>query len=244
MVLLEFVAIFQCNPVAKAWNPTITYGHCINTRALFTFSSVLAIVTDLLTLIPPIWVFSKMNIRGRLKVVVLATFLLGFVVTALSCWRLYSLVRVLYFPDTIPDFFFDISFVSSTFEINIAIITASVPALRALVTKGISARYPGVLPIANQAARPRDGEFPLSIGSQPFRLILRKVHDSILHPTHQREQPLALAESINETTNTTTRFPSVGTGGSTAVAASNDLGPDRVSRDKRGSVGRCIGYQD
>jgi hypothetical protein len=51
------VCIFQCTPIAKAWNPTIA-GHCINLKGSFIGNAVPNILTDMaiLTLpMPQVW---------------------------------------------------------------------------------------------------------------------------------------------------------------------------------------------
>ncbi|KAH6717156.1 hypothetical protein BKA61DRAFT_718958 [Leptodontidium sp. MPI-SDFR-AT-0119] len=56
-ISLIMVGIFQCTPIAKAWNPTIP-GHCINLKGSFIGNAVPNILTDVAILglpMPHVW---------------------------------------------------------------------------------------------------------------------------------------------------------------------------------------------
>jgi hypothetical protein len=61
------LGIFQCTPVAKAWNPTIP-GHCIDLRGSFIGNAVPNILTDVAILALPIRSLWKLDTTLGLKV--------------------------------------------------------------------------------------------------------------------------------------------------------------------------------
>ncbi|KAL9594201.1 MAG: hypothetical protein Q9219_007163 [cf. Caloplaca sp. 3 TL-2023] len=52
-VMTVLVFIFQCNPVALAWDQRIEGGHCINAWLFFAITSALDVITDFAILILP-----------------------------------------------------------------------------------------------------------------------------------------------------------------------------------------------
>lgn len=78
MVAVFFAIVLQCTPVAFNWDPTISGGHCVDRRVLYLSTSVFNIVTDLIILGLPLWVFSSLRIPKRTKIALLVVFLLGF----------------------------------------------------------------------------------------------------------------------------------------------------------------------
>lgn len=78
MVAVFFAIILQCTPVAFNWDPTIRGGYCVDRRALYISTAVFNIVTDILILGLPLWVFSSLRIPKRAKIALLVVFLLGF----------------------------------------------------------------------------------------------------------------------------------------------------------------------
>ncbi|TLD30909.1 hypothetical protein PspLS_02054 [Pyricularia sp. CBS 133598] len=126
-----FAVIFQCHPIAFAWDSEIRRGTCIDRRVLFTTMSALNILMDLLVLALPLWIFSDLRIPGKTKAALLVVFLLGFLVTITSVVRLTVLVQDLFgLPGS--EGRVGLGFVTSAIETNLALITASAPALRPL----------------------------------------------------------------------------------------------------------------
>ena len=75
-ISIIIVCVFQCTPIAKAWNPTIP-GHCINLKGSFIGNAIPNILTDvaILTLpMPKVWhLHTTLIQKGQLSVL----FLLG-----------------------------------------------------------------------------------------------------------------------------------------------------------------------
>ncbi|KAB5570113.1 hypothetical protein GE09DRAFT_1170964 [Coniochaeta sp. 2T2.1] len=130
MVAVFFAVTLQCIPINFNWDLTVTNGRCVDRRVLFTFTSCFNIVTDLLVLGLPLWIFVDLKIPRRTKIALIFVFLLGFVVTITSVVRLVILVQGLFGLVTSTDPTYNIGFVASAIETNLALITASAPALR------------------------------------------------------------------------------------------------------------------
>ncbi|KAE8352697.1 hypothetical protein BDV28DRAFT_157657 [Aspergillus coremiiformis] len=75
--VLTFLFIFGCQPIAKAWDPAITEGQCVDRLTIMLTSSVLNVITDFLLIITPIPLIWKLNMRIWQKLGVTLMFFLG-----------------------------------------------------------------------------------------------------------------------------------------------------------------------
>ena len=71
-----FVVIFQCNPRAKFWNPTLP-GHCINSDAVDVVTAAINVLSDIVLLLLPLKCVWELQMQSRSKVAVSAVFLTG-----------------------------------------------------------------------------------------------------------------------------------------------------------------------
>ncbi|KAF7592238.1 hypothetical protein BBP40_000439 [Aspergillus hancockii] len=85
--VLVLLYLFGCQPVAKAWDPTITEGHCVGRLSIMLASSVLNVVTDFLMIVAPIPVIWNLNMRVWQKVGVTLMFFLGCITIITSICR-------------------------------------------------------------------------------------------------------------------------------------------------------------
>lgn len=69
--------IFQCNPIAAAWDLSITKKTCVNINAFYLANAALNIVTDLLAYALPIKLVVKLQMPFRQKVVLCVMMFLG-----------------------------------------------------------------------------------------------------------------------------------------------------------------------
>ncbi|KAL1910008.1 hypothetical protein Sste5344_004197 [Sporothrix stenoceras] len=126
-----FVAlIFQCTPIAFNWDRTIKGGHCVDQRLLFVLTSAFNILTDIIVLGLPLYILVDLKIRRRTKFGLIFIFLLGILVTITSIARMVIFVQGLFGLVMSADPTFNIGFITSDIETNLALITASIPALR------------------------------------------------------------------------------------------------------------------
>ncbi|KAI1491193.1 hypothetical protein F5X96DRAFT_632392 [Biscogniauxia mediterranea] len=134
MIAIFLTVIFQCTPIPYFWervrDPTLE-GTCIDTGAFYVATAGLTIFTDILVLILPFRIFMGLKMSIKLKIAIMAVFLLGAIVTVVSILRLLWMIEVSLYPMA-PDSTYDIRFTYSAVETNLAIITASGPALRPL----------------------------------------------------------------------------------------------------------------
>ncbi|KAH6892295.1 hypothetical protein B0T10DRAFT_605056 [Thelonectria olida] len=141
MVGIVIACILQCTPINYFWlrNSTVpAEGSCVDTTAFYIATSSMTILTDVLVLILPFWIFVGLNLPLRVRTAIIGVFALGAIVTAISILRLVWIIQVVYYADTTsPDYdpTYDIRFTYSAVETNLAIITASAPALRPLFLK-------------------------------------------------------------------------------------------------------------
>ncbi len=78
MVSIFFAITLQCLPIAFNWDLTIRGGRCVDRRVLYISTAVFNILTDLLILGLPIWIFGRLKIPRRTKFALMFVFLLGF----------------------------------------------------------------------------------------------------------------------------------------------------------------------
>ncbi|KAH8910008.1 hypothetical protein BR93DRAFT_993098 [Coniochaeta sp. PMI_546] len=180
MIAVFFAVMLQCIPISFNWDLTISNGRCVDRRILYTFTSCFNIVTDLLVLGLPIWIFVDLKIPRRTKIALIFVFLLGFMcvicssscdnltnipsVTITSVVRLVLLVQGLFGLVTSSDPTFNIGFVVSAIETNLALITASAPALRPFFRTRDRGGWLG----RSSVAPTKSGDVEAATSSKPF----------------------------------------------------------------------------
>ena len=70
-------ALAACQPYAANWNPALAGAHCIDKEALFRWSSMPNIVTDVAMLILPLPIIWHLQTNKRMKAGLTITFLVG-----------------------------------------------------------------------------------------------------------------------------------------------------------------------
>ncbi|KAI1827654.1 hypothetical protein F4861DRAFT_492070 [Xylaria intraflava] len=93
-VITTFLEIFACTPIAKAWDPLITDGHCINTLALFVASSAVNTASDLIILALPQTIIWRLNASSKDKITVSFVFLVAIIACVSSAFRLVYAVML------------------------------------------------------------------------------------------------------------------------------------------------------
>lgn len=77
-IVSTIAAIVQCRPIAYFWDRTIPGGHCVvNQVVYFRVTSVINIVIDVMILILPIPILSKLEMGRTKKIGLKGLFLLG-----------------------------------------------------------------------------------------------------------------------------------------------------------------------
>ncbi|KAI5781503.1 hypothetical protein EDC01DRAFT_730234 [Geopyxis carbonaria] len=130
-IALFITNIFQCTPVAFFWNPTIPGGSCIDLRAFYFSAAALSIAADFWILLLPQPVLFSLQLPMKKRLMLMGMFGLGIVVCIVAVLRLVALHRLMWGVDV--DGTYDDAVIWSPLEADIAVMCASMPALRPLV---------------------------------------------------------------------------------------------------------------
>lgn len=134
-VAIFFTALFQCIPLAANWDFSLREDpdtKCIH-NSFHVIASCITILTDFLVLALPFWIFLGLTMPWAAKFAVIGVFVMGSVVAIVGIIRvvgIYDLLLRTHGPE--EDTTYSISPVWSIVETNLAIICASIPALRGL----------------------------------------------------------------------------------------------------------------
>ncbi|KAH6896040.1 hypothetical protein B0T10DRAFT_587659 [Thelonectria olida] len=132
-VAVFLVALLQCIPIKANWDMAArTSATCIH-KEFHVIASFLVILTDFLVLGIPFWIFLGLKMPMGTKIALIGVFMVGLVVIVVSLIRLVEIMKIYYAPGGASDFHYSITILYSTIEVNLAIISASVPALRYMV---------------------------------------------------------------------------------------------------------------
>ncbi|KAM7219701.1 hypothetical protein V8F06_004914 [Rhypophila decipiens] len=129
------VAVFQCTPQGKVFNPLGIEGTCIDNNDLFLGNSIPNIITDVAILCLPTYEVGKLNLPKSQRVALGLVFLLGAGVIVASSVRLHFHIVLAKLGPT-ADFttvMFD-PVLWTVLEPDMAVICASLPVLRPLLT--------------------------------------------------------------------------------------------------------------
>ncbi|KAH6631230.1 hypothetical protein F5144DRAFT_212798, partial [Chaetomium tenue] len=149
-IAIFLVAALQCLPIAANWDFALRAEPstvCVDNSFHVTISCI-TILTDIAVIALPFWIFLGLKMPKAAKVAVLGIFMLGLAVTIIGIVRLQGVIRLFYVKQTLKDPYYDITVTLSVVEANVAIVSASAPALRPLFRSllpslfgGSSARY-------------------------------------------------------------------------------------------------------
>ncbi|KAI4679112.1 uncharacterized protein J4E88_006405 [Alternaria novae-zelandiae] len=115
-----------CQPAAKQWDPSITWGQCLPAVPFYTSMASLTIVFDIVVMFLPFPVLLKSHIQKRKKVALLCLLALGTFITIIQVLRIRTVRNLANYLDSSSLIMW------STVENNLGIIVASVPTLAPL----------------------------------------------------------------------------------------------------------------
>ncbi|KAF2436675.1 hypothetical protein EJ08DRAFT_156518 [Tothia fuscella] len=127
--------LFACNPVSNAWVPLLNYAGCFNIASLQISHAVINACTDIMVFVLPIALLTRTNIDTKRRNFVVGIFVLALVAVVASFARIFAgaiLATTLDKPKNwimLPIF--------TTLEIDVAITSASLPALSPMIRSGI-----------------------------------------------------------------------------------------------------------
>jgi hypothetical protein len=146
MISVFFAALTQCLPIHMYWNHYYTDEtingkvvnpnyQCYNMAAFSLVTAGLAILTDVLILLVPVAMMWNLRMTLRQKFAVSAVLSVGWIVAILGVVRFKVFYDFWYPSSTSNDPTYKVSITLSGIEVNVAIMTACGPALKALATR-------------------------------------------------------------------------------------------------------------
>jgi hypothetical protein len=125
-------SIWQCQPIAKAWNPALE-GTCIDNAGWYTSTAAISTATDFYILILPVPMIWGLNASLKRRIYLLAAFFLAYSVIILSIGRLVMTIKLA--PTLQLDLTWNMAeyFYWVCFEGVFSIISINVPSIVALV---------------------------------------------------------------------------------------------------------------
>jgi hypothetical protein len=133
-----FGTLFQCRPIAAAWDFAIPDAQCIQVRPLYYFSTTFSLATDVLLCVLPLPFFWKLKVSQREKLVVSCLFGLGLFAAAASAMRLTRLASLNDINITMkamPALGWSVA------EVIVGIVCACLPCLKPLVTRLLPGKF-------------------------------------------------------------------------------------------------------
>ncbi|KEY69273.1 hypothetical protein S7711_01724 [Stachybotrys chartarum IBT 7711] len=132
-IAVFFGALFQCVPIYASWHPEIRgEATCID-NSFHIVQSGLTILTDFLIMALPFWIFLRLRMSWADKIAVLSVFAVGLFVPIVAIIRLVNMYRILYLGERSRHY--SIGYVWTAVEVNLAVISCSMPALRPLFAR-------------------------------------------------------------------------------------------------------------
>ncbi|KKY16294.1 putative integral membrane protein [Phaeomoniella chlamydospora] len=127
------VCIFQCSPIAAAWNSAITEKTCVNINAFYLANAGTNIATDVMTYMLPWNTVRKLQIPKKQKIAVGVMLCLGLFACISSIVRITTIPRMLSSSDS--TYVISEAMYWSVIETNIGILAASIPSFKPLVKR-------------------------------------------------------------------------------------------------------------
>ncbi|OOQ85092.1 hypothetical protein PEBR_31330 [Penicillium brasilianum] len=134
-VAVLFVDIFQCQPVAYVYDMSIPGGKCIAQGKFYVSTAALNLFTDCVVLSIPIIITWGLQMPLRRKLAVCIILCLGGVATAIGVWRIVILAEGFLSNKVNLDPTYSIGFCSSAIEVNVAVVTACGPSMKAIASR-------------------------------------------------------------------------------------------------------------
>lgn len=182
-LIFIFMQVFQCTPVSfiwKGWGGDYGPHRCLDVNMLVFTAAGFSIAQDVVVLLMPLPLLAQLQTSRRVKLGVMLMFSLGIFVVITSCVRLRTVV--LFARSTNPTWDYTDTLIWTGLECAVSIIVASLPAIRALVTR----IWPGVFGSSAAAAstnkssggasggarrRPYDGSRGCGVGGPPIPVV-------------------------------------------------------------------------
>ncbi|KAG7404139.1 Satratoxin biosynthesis SC1 cluster protein 4 [Fusarium oxysporum f. sp. rapae] len=130
MIAIFLTVVFQTIPINAFWDLSIKPERQIDGPAFYISSAIITIVTDILVLLIPFWIFLGLKMRVAAKLGLIVVFLMGGIVTIVAILRVIELYKKFYIKGY--DSRHSLGDTLSSIEVNLAIMACCGPALRPL----------------------------------------------------------------------------------------------------------------
>ncbi|PMD60015.1 uncharacterized protein K444DRAFT_589731 [Hyaloscypha bicolor E] len=190
--------IWQCKPIPKTWNKSLP-GTCIQIGDVWYSTSVMAIVTDIAIIILPVYQIRRLQLPLLQKIGLCLLFSLGIFVVACTVVRMIVVGPAITAKDTM---YYQATSNSWTFlEVNVAIICASLPVLKATITRFL----PGLMRDKTTGSSRYADNTSSNIAYTPRRVIS---HNARVMTDNASDEEFILAEvsRVRKTTDTNVTY--------------------------------------
>jgi hypothetical protein len=92
---LSLAAALPCQPIAMAWDSTITDGHCIDQPSVYKATAIMGLLSDILLIGIPIPMTVKLQMPWQQKAGLIGLFFIGGITIFTSAMRLYFIITQL-----------------------------------------------------------------------------------------------------------------------------------------------------
>lgn len=134
-IIFLFVVIFQCTPIAAAWDRSIPNAKCVDVKSLVYLAAATALCVDLAILVLPVHSVVSMNMSRSKKFVTLVMLSVGSLACIISAVRIAFIRDLENGPRPSDNTWNDVdTYVWSAMENSLALICACLPALKPVVT--------------------------------------------------------------------------------------------------------------
>ncbi|EWG48747.1 hypothetical protein FVEG_16322 [Fusarium verticillioides 7600] len=130
MIAIFLTVVFQTIPINAYWDLSVKPERQIHGPVFYISSAIITIITDVLVLLIPFWIFLGLKMRIAAKLGLIVVFLMGGVVTIVAILRVIELYKKFYVKGY--DSRHSLGDTLSSIEVNLAIIACCGPALRPL----------------------------------------------------------------------------------------------------------------
>ncbi|KAF5965001.1 integral membrane protein PTH11 [Fusarium bulbicola] len=130
MIAIFLTVVFQTIPINAYWDLSTKPERQIDGPVFYISSAIITIITDVLVLLIPFWIFIGLKMRIAAKLGLIVVFLMGGVVTIVAILRVIELYKKFYIKGY--DSRHSLGDTLSSIEVNLAIIACCGPALRPL----------------------------------------------------------------------------------------------------------------
>ncbi|KAF5688760.1 integral membrane protein PTH11 [Fusarium denticulatum] len=130
MIAIFVTVVFQTIPINAFWDHSVKPERQIDGPVFYISTAIINIITDVLVLLIPFWIFLGLKMRIAAKLGLIVVFLMGGVVTIVAIVRVIELHKKIYVKGY--DSRRSLGDILSSVEVNLAIIACCGPALRPL----------------------------------------------------------------------------------------------------------------